>query len=812
MRRLRLATKLALAIVPIGLVALAMGAFVSWTSLQQAEAEERVSSAAQVTADAMDALVAVSSERARTVGTALGTVEGGLDSVRSASDAALERLRGSVRVLTPQVSGPASDIASRLFTDSSRAVSLLGRIRGADPLAEDTTADFEELGRRLISVVAQSTLYLGDATNAREGAASTALARASFTSFQQELLHARAQADVVDPDVFAVTVAGLETTVFDWVTAANDASSTVTSRNFTRTQVVGPEEASDPEIFPFERNEVLAGAATDILGRVSETAAAASVEARNEAITVATAVLGVILVAALMAFFVGRSTVKRVRSVTAAARHVSEVELPKMVDALSNPSGQLEATTAIHLDQTGPDEVGDLARSFSALHHTLVDVANQQMDTLRRGVSDIFVTLARRNRSLVDRQLALVDDLEAREEDPEVLDGYYKLDHLATRMRRNAESLLVLAGSESPRLWADPIDMGDVIRAALGEVDEYQRVDVLAMEPALLAGRAVTDLAHLVSELLDNAAHYSPPDERVRVTGLFDDNGYVVTIADSGVGISEARLAQLNRLIEEPPVLGLALEPTLGIYVVARLAARHGIAVRLVPGVPGTTVRITIPRQLLEVTATAAKEAPALELVDKPVDDEMSPPPKKEVVIPDFAFRAGAHGRLDQSPIGTDDLSSEIVRDGSHAHPPVTPATPATPAAELPLRRAPVDPTSDTPRHRPATHSHTRVTVTPPVTSPSPSPVSAGPVETPEPRPVDVAGSPPPASHGDDRLPTRRPGASFRETGTAVAASSAVSDRGATGIRNALDGFKQGRDTAAGDDGAAPGDDGGSET
>src|SRR5690606_37032365 len=273
--------------------------------------------------------------------------------------------------------------------------------------------------------------------------------------------------------------------------------------------------------------------------------------------------------------------------------HVADEELPKLVDALANPTGQLEGTIPVELEESGPDEVGELARSFAALHSTLVDVANRQMEILRKGVSEIFVTLARRNGSLVDRQLALIDELEAKEEDPDILDGYYRLDHLATRMRRNAESLLVLAGSESPRMWSEPLEMDDVVRAAISEVDEYQRIDVLALEPALLKGKVVTDLAHLMSELLDNATQFSPPSERVRVTGLFDDHGYVITIADSGLGMSEERMAELNRLIEDPPVLGLALEPTLGMYVVARLAARHGIKVRHVPGVPGSSVRIT---------------------------------------------------------------------------------------------------------------------------------------------------------------------------------------------------------------------------
>jgi anti-sigma regulatory factor (Ser/Thr protein kinase) len=264
----------------------------------------------------------------------------------------------------------------------------------------------------------------------------------------------------------------------------------------------------------------------------------------------------------------------------------------------------LSSITPMSLDASGDDELADLARSFQLLHGSLVEVGARQMEALRAGVSSIFVTLARRNSSLVDRQLALLDQLEAREEDQEVLSGLYQLDHLAARMRRNAESLLVLAGSDSPRVWAKATDMSDVVRAAVSEIDEYQRIDVLALEPARLSAGAVSDVSHLIAELLDNAIQFSPPSETIRVTGLFDMDGYQVAISDRGVGMSDARIAEMNRILQRPPALGLSVEPTLGMYVVAKLAHRHGLDVELIRGVPGITARITIPRNHLEVDDT----------------------------------------------------------------------------------------------------------------------------------------------------------------------------------------------------------------
>jgi signal transduction histidine kinase len=320
------------------------------------------------------------------------------------------------------------------------------------------------------------------------------------------------------------------------------------------------------------------------------------------AMGIAVAVLVVASGTLMAAQKVGRSMAGRIDEVSTAVRRVADKDLVELLDALRNPDFDLGAISPVTLEVGRGDELGDLARSIEELHGSLIEVGARQMEALRSGVSSIFVTLARRNSSLVDRQLALLDQLESREDDPKVLGGFYQLDHLATKMRRNAESLLVLAGSESPRVWAKATEMSDVVRAAVSEIDEYQRIEVLALEPARLSGGAVSDVSHLVAELLDNAIQFSPPSETIRVTGLFDMDGYQLAISDRGVGMSEARLEEMNRILERPPALGLSVEPTLGMYVVAKLAHRHGLTVEMIRGVPGITARITIPRDHLEVT------------------------------------------------------------------------------------------------------------------------------------------------------------------------------------------------------------------
>jgi hypothetical protein len=181
--------------------------------------------------------------------------------------------------------------------------------------------------------------------------------------------------------------------------------------------------------------------------------------------------------------------------------------------------------------------------------------------------------------------------------------------------------------------------VSEIIRAALGEVDDYQRVDIMALEPALISGRAVADVAHLTSELLDNGTQFSSPVDRVRVAGLYDPDGYMLTISDSGIGISNEKISEFNVLLENPPVLGLALQPTLGMYVVARLAARHGIKVQLISGSPGVTVRVFLPKALLEAATPEsegreslppteykpATSAPSYNGIRSPVGDNVAP-------------------------------------------------------------------------------------------------------------------------------------------------------------------------------------------
>jgi signal transduction histidine kinase len=366
------------------------------------------------------------------------------------------------------------------------------------------------------------------------------------------------------------------------------------------------------------------------------------------ALAAALALAGLGTIAA--AFLIGRSISRGVEEVTGATDRIANRDLIEILDTLRSPETDVSVIGRPSLDILRGDEIGDLARSVHGLHGSLVDVAARQMDALRSGISNIFVTLARRNSSLVDRQLAVLDELEDREESSRILSGYYRIDHLATRMRRNAESLLVLAGSESTRIWAKPTDMSDVVRAAVGEVDEYQRIEVPALEPARMSGSAVSDISHMLAELLENAVQFSPPSEAVRVTGLFESDGYQITISDRGVGMTESRVAELNRILEKPPALGLSVEPTLGMYVVSKLAHRHGVKVDLIRGVPGITARVTVPRDHLE-----AVEKPRHRETERPADGSgPDPADYNDTATREYILKR-AQSQPEPAPVATDE-------------------------------------------------------------------------------------------------------------------------------------------------------------
>jgi len=314
--------------------------------------------------------------------------------------------------------------------------------------------------------------------------------------------------------------------------------------------------------------------------------------------------LATIAVAAVLA----TRTSRRLRRLRDAARAVAGHELPAAIKELGearDPVAVHEARLAAALaaDATlgagPPDEISEVGHTFGALHQQALRLATAQA-LQRLDTAAVFATLARRNQTLVQRQLRAIDDLERNEADPDLLASFYTVDHLAARMRRNSENLLVLAGSEPGRRFTEAQPLLDVVRAAAAEIAEYARVEPDELVPVALTGQVVGDVVHLLAELLENATTYSTPHTPVRVTARQNGGGVLFAIYDEGEGMPPADLAEANHRLATRTDLTASLAGTMGLLVVARLAARHGIAVELRshPGV-GTVALVHVPGDFL---------------------------------------------------------------------------------------------------------------------------------------------------------------------------------------------------------------------
>ena len=320
-------------------------------------------------------------------------------------------------------------------------------------------------------------------------------------------------------------------------------------------------------------------------GLVSDISAQAnSLESNSlhSAILVSVATLLLLLLVLLITTFVARSMIRPLRKLRADALEVAGSKLPEMVRRLSESEGGDASAEIEPIGVNSTDEIGEVARAFDQVHREAVRLAADEA-MLRGNLNAMFVNLSRRSQSLIERQLSLIDNLEQTEQDSDRLSSLFRLDHLATRMRRNSENLLVLAGHEAAsRRWSQPVPLVDVLRAAISEIEQYERV-VLNVQPGIqVIGQAVNDVVHLVAEIVENATTFSPEDTQVYVTGQpLTSGGVLLDITDNGVGISEQEMAHANWRLDNPPVVDVAVSRRMGLFVVGRLAARHGVRVRL---------------------------------------------------------------------------------------------------------------------------------------------------------------------------------------------------------------------------------------
>ncbi|MCG5473152.1 nitrate- and nitrite sensing domain-containing protein [Micromonospora sp. LAH09] len=469
------------------------------------------------------------------------------------------------------------------------------------------------------------------------------------------------------------------------------------------TQLMQGSGAGRPPVTATEWNDTTAPALTEITAVVlaggDDVVDRATPVAIGVVVRLALATgLGLLAVIAsiIVSITTARALVRQLERLRDAAFRLANERLPSVVERLGRGEEVDVATEAPPLD-FGNDEVGQVGKAFNAVQETALRTAVEQAE-LRRNVREVFLSLARRTQALVHRQLTLLDAMERREHDAEELEDLFRVDHLATRMRRNAENLIVLSGSTPGRAWRRNVPMVDVVRGAVAEVEDYTRVNVLPLGPVSLAGRAVGDVIHLLAELIENGLSFSPPHTTVEVRGQLVANGFAIEIEDRGLGMSEEDLAAANDRIVDQSELNLANAARLGLYVVSRLTERHGVRVRLKESAyGGTTAVVLIPAELItegtadpENSGAIPTGSPAIPLPAGP-SDRARPAPLA------LAARPTAPGTADSdaSQVATEAPGSASIvteteqADGTEADgalPTRQRTTPATGTPELPTR------------------------------------------------------------------------------------------------------------------------------
>lgn len=414
--------------------------------------------------------------------------------------------------------------------------------------------------------------------------------------------------------------------------------------------------------------------------------------------TVTAVALLTILVSLLLSVVIGQSMIRSLRALRLQAVTVAHQSLPGLLDRLrASHSAETIPEPPLASAASSKDEIGEVAEAFTQVHRSAVRLAVEQAQ-MRHNVNKIFVNLARRSQILVERQLELLDELERDETDATQLASLFRLDHLATRMRRNNDSVLVLTDSDPIRRHHRPVQLASVALAAVAEIERYQRVRDDVAPSLYVAPHAAGDLVHLLAELLDNATSFSDPDSTVMLTGqaLSATAGALVEITDTGIGMSTSALQEANDLLADPPMIDVAASVRMGLVVVGHLAARHGIEVQLSQSPPGLTATVWLPPGLLA-------PAPTGDDPDSPATIARSLPP------------GGARPR--RTPVRAEDVLGEAhaaqepasvwwSRSGDQPPAPA-PAMPA-PAAAAPTTSLPAAPAAATPAAtaNPATVSH----------------------------------------------------------------------------------------------------------
>ena len=565
-----------------------------------------------------------------------------------------------VRVFTGNLITPANTFSAAIGAGANDA-DLQGNVTALGALLRNENQVSAQRAILYAALISQGTLRPEDLTNLEQASEQ---AKADLADFN-------AASDTAEQQYYSNTVSGSQVDVAssDEILAEQMAT---TSPSVPLARIIQP-GIWDPDmtITIKDTRTVANGLTTAITSRASSLRS----QATTELLVTSLVTLLLLLLVLLVSTTVARSLIRPLRKLRTDALDVAGHRLPEMVRRLSQSEGTDEGVEIEPIGVTSTDEIGEVARAFDQVHREAVRLAADEA-MLRGNLNAMFINLSRRSQSLIERQLSLIDSLEQSEQDPGRLSSLFRLDHLATRMRRNSENLLVLAGHEVTRRWSQPVPLVDVLRAAISEIEQYERV-VLNVQPGIVVvGQAVNDVVHLVAEIVENATTFSPEDTQVYVSGQpLSSGGVLLDITDNGVGISDQEMSHANWRLDNPPVVDVAVSRRMGLFVVGRLAARHGVRVRLRHAqAGGLTALIWLPD-----TVAAPEVAPPLGRLRRFEADDFGPAASLSAptatATPTAASQATAAARIPRF--------SPTAPAGSQAPPtgPAPAAPPFSPAA-----------------------------------------------------------------------------------------------------------------------------------
>lgn len=503
---------------------------------------------------------------------------------------------GRLSALRLQAAGatadPITEIAGYLEVINSLGDLVPGIVTVAqtDELEKTARSVTGLLRLRAILATEETLVRFGGAVTANPAIAPAIAAAAQRVAAEESILAGQIQRDL--PSAYAAS--------FESATRSAQAR-----RDALQTAVSGTGAVQPGTLLPqlTAESSALDGLRGELINTLSDSVSARTNQARSDALRDAAIVLGALLAALAIALIVARSLLSPVRTLRSAALAAAHHQLPETVERV-RAGEQVDWRSIEPVPVHTGEEIGQLARAFDDMHVQAVRLAGEQAE-LRRQISEMFTTLSRRSQSLVELQLEVIDELESDEQNPKRLDGLFRLDHLATRLRRNGENLQVLAGGSPARHGQGPVTVVELLRAATSEVNDYRRVGLGHAPNGSVRGSAAADVVHILAELLENATRFSPPQRKVVLTAdRGADGGLLIEVVDAGLGMAADDLAAANRRLASSTEVGPETTRRMGLFVVSRLAERQGVTVRLRPThdsakQAGITASVHVPAALI---------------------------------------------------------------------------------------------------------------------------------------------------------------------------------------------------------------------